>query len=136
MLIGATANMVAHHNGYTLRLLPGNLDIPFVATASALAAARGTWVIAVLQRQRTQVTQFALPVGIVVVLLLLSRLLPYPSIPDGWLGPQMGIDAEPPTARLLVERRWENPLALGESGPRRPYSGSGDCTRLAFGSER
>ena len=93
LLIGATA-IVAHHNGYSLRLLPGSLDIPFVATAFALAAAQATWVIAVVQRQQTQATQFALPVGIVVVVLLLSRLLPYPLTPDSWLGPLLRINAD------------------------------------------
>lgn len=91
----------ARHD-FALDLRPGDWNFPRVLAGAFLAAAHATWVLGLAQRLRTQASQLALPIALVIAMLLVSRLSVYPLTPDSWLGPILGLRAE----RAMLDFWW------------------------------
>lgn len=88
--------------GDSLAFEAGGLDLLLVLAAVLTIVFQATWIAALTQLQRTQATQLALPVGVIVAFFLISRLVSIPITPDGWIGPLLDLRSE----RSMLDFWW------------------------------
>jgi hypothetical protein len=89
-------------SGDELLLTVGEVDGPLTLAALSLIVIHASWIVALAQVLRTQAAQLAFPVGIVLSMFLLSRLISVPFTPDSWLGPLLELHAE----RSMLDFWW------------------------------